>query len=235
MQDKRFNQLYRKLEGYNPDPNADPFFYETIHSEVVTPMVWCDKYYRGQQIGVMANIPVIRLAEMYLTRSLLRLRTGDAAGATDDLNVVRLRAGIGPLPGSITEDAIDNERIKEMGFEGDRIDYLRSAKKSIPGGDRGIPVEPFSSSSFVWMLPQSELDLNLNYRDYLPGYFDRIKPRSTIFFIDRGLLLPNFRLVSDSWFSVKQLFIQLTLYHRYSRRYAYPLLVPGNKMFEIGY
>lgn len=165
MQDKRFNQLYRKLEGYNPDPNADSFFHETIHSEVVTPMVWCDKYYRGQQIGIMANIPVIRLAEMYLTRSLLRLRAGDATGATDDLNVVRLRAGIGPLPGSITEDAIDNERIKELGFEGDRIDYLRSAKKPIPGGDRGIPVEPFSSSSFVWTLPQSELDLNLNYRD----------------------------------------------------------------------
>jgi hypothetical protein len=165
MQDKRFNQLYRKLEGYNPDPNADPFFYETIHSEVVTPMIWCDKYYRGQQIGIMANIPVIRLAEMYLTRSLLRLRAGDASGATDDLNAVRLRAGIGPLPGSIDEDAIDNERIKELGFEGDRIDYLRSAKKPIPGGDRGIPDEPFSSSSFVWALPQSELDLNLNFND----------------------------------------------------------------------
>jgi hypothetical protein len=165
MQDKRFNQLYRKLEGYNPDPNADPFVYETIHSEVVTPMVWCDKYYRGQGIGILANIPVIRLAEMYLTRSLLRFRSGDIGGATSDLNVVRQRAGIGPLQGAISEEAIDSERIKELAFEGDRVDYLRSAKKPVPGGDRGVPVEPFSSSSFVWMLPQSELDLNLNYRD----------------------------------------------------------------------
>lgn len=165
LQDKRFNQLYRKLEGYNPNPNADPFVYETIHAEVETPMVWCDKYYRGQQIGILANIPVIRLAEMYLTRSLLRLRSGDTGGATNDLNIVRERAGIGPLQGNISEETIDIERIKELAFEGDRTDYLRSAKKSIPGGDRGVQVEPFSSGSFVWVLPQSELDLNLNYRE----------------------------------------------------------------------
>ena len=163
LQDKRFNQLYRKLEGYNSNPDADPFIFETIHAEVKTPMVWCDKYYRGQEIGVLANIPVIRLAEMYLTRSLLRLRSGDTGGATNDLNMVRERAGIGPLLGDISEETIDNERIKELAFEGDRIDYLRSAKKPIPGGDRGVQVEPFSSGSFVWVLPQSELDLNLNY------------------------------------------------------------------------
>lgn len=52
-----------------------------------------------------------------------------------------------------------------MTYEGDSVDYLRSAKKPMAGGDRGVPAEPFSSASFVWALPQSELDLNLNYRD----------------------------------------------------------------------
>ncbi len=164
LSDKRYQQLYHRLEGYNPDSGADPFVYETIHSEVQTPMVWCDKYFRGKTIGLLANTPLIRLAEMYLTRSLLRLRSGDANGATQDLNMVRERAGIGPLSGTITEEAIEIERIKELAFEGDRTDYLRSAKKPIPGGDRGVQVEPFNSMSFVWMLPQNELDLNLNLR-----------------------------------------------------------------------
>ncbi|MEM1135802.1 MAG: RagB/SusD family nutrient uptake outer membrane protein [Bacteroidota bacterium] len=165
LQDKRFLQVYRKLEGYNPDPEADPTVFETIHSQVTTPMVWCDKYYRGKVLGSRTNIPLIRLAEMYLTRSLLRLRNGDAAGATNDLNVVRNRAEIGDLPGTITEDDIHNERIKELAFEGDRTDYLRSAKLNIPPGDRGINEVPYNDKSLVWPIPQRELDLNLGYSE----------------------------------------------------------------------
>jgi len=163
LQDKRFQQLYRKLEGYNPDPEADPSKYETVHSQVTTPMVWSDKYYRGVTEGRLTNVPVIRLAEMYLTRSLLRLRAADAAGATSDLNIVRNRAGIGDLEGAITEEAIENERIKELAFEGDRTDYLRSAKVDIPPGDRDISAVPYNDESLVWVIPQAELDLNQGY------------------------------------------------------------------------
>lgn len=163
LNDKRFQQLYRKLEGYNPD--GEPWLFETVLSEVNTPMVWSDKYYRGKGTGSLTNIPVIRLAEMYLTRSLLRLRAGDIAGATADLNVVRNRAGIGDLPGTITEQDIHIERIKELAFEGDRTDYLRSAGLDIPPGDRDIAPVSHNDPSLVWVIPQTELDLNLSYSD----------------------------------------------------------------------
>ena len=163
LNDKRFQQLYRKLEGYNPD--GDPWLFETVLSEVNTPMVWSDKYYRGKGIGSLTNIPVIRLAEMYLTRSLLRFRAGDMAGATADLNIIRNRADIGDLPHAITEQDIHIERIKELAFEGDRTDYLRSAGLDIPPGDRNIATVPYNDPSLIWAVPQSELDLNLGYSD----------------------------------------------------------------------
>lgn len=163
LQDKRLGQVYRKLNGYNPDPDADPSIDETIHSQVTSPMVWCDKYYRGKARGVKTNIPILRLAEFYLTRSLLRFRAGNIQGATSDLNAVRNRAGIGDLSGTITEQDIHNERIKEMAFEGDRTDYLRAAKLDIPPGDRNISAEPYNTRSLVWPIPQRELDLNSSY------------------------------------------------------------------------
>lgn len=42
--------------------------------------------------GRAGAIPQIRLAEMYLTRALLRFESGNAQGAADDLNAVRRRA-----------------------------------------------------------------------------------------------------------------------------------------------
>ena len=59
----------------------------------------------------------------------------------------------------LTEDIIHIERIKELSFEGDRLDYLRSAKLSIPGGDRGVAPTSPDDHSFVWKIPQREIDL----------------------------------------------------------------------------
>ena len=165
IQDKRYQQLYRKLEPYNPADNADPSAYETYHAQVDKPNVWCDKYYRGAISGDVTNVPVIRLAELYLTRSLIRFRTGDNNGATADLNMVRNRAGIGDLPGAITAQDIHNERIKELAFEGDRTDYLRAAKLDIPPGDRNTAALPFDTEKLIWVIPQSEIDLNQSYLD----------------------------------------------------------------------
>jgi hypothetical protein len=163
MKDKRFQQLYRKLEPYNPDPDADPSKFETYHAQVNTPNVWSDKYYRGVGGGQLTNVPVIRLAEMYLTRSLLRLRNNDIAGATSDLNMIRNRAGLDDLPGTITEQDIHNERIKELAFEGDRTDYIRSAKLDLLPGDRNVPALPYNNDALIWTIPQSEIDLNQSY------------------------------------------------------------------------
>ena len=158
--DKRFNQLYRRLKEYNGNDNVDPSEFETIHGQVTNPVIWCDKYFRGKTTGILTNVPIIRLAEMYLTRALLRFRNGNIEGATNDINVIRERAGLDLLNSAeLTEDIIHIERIKELSFEGDRLDYLRSAKLSIPGGDRGIAPTSFDDHSFVWKIPQREIDL----------------------------------------------------------------------------
>jgi hypothetical protein len=71
-------------------------YWEARFSSVTTPMVWGNKYYRGNN-GQNTNIPILRLAEMYLTRAIIRFRQVDIGGATSDVNVVRMRAGLDAL------------------------------------------------------------------------------------------------------------------------------------------
>jgi hypothetical protein len=156
LQDKRYQQLFWRIEG-NPGTNsADPTQYEMQYPHIKDPHVWGDKYYRATD-GQRSNVPVIRLAEMLLTRSVIRFRAGDAVGAAEDLNQVRMRAGLEPLT-SITEQDIHNERIKEMAFEGDRFHYLQALQLPILPGDReAAPIE-YPYTDLYWKLPQSELD-----------------------------------------------------------------------------
>ena len=155
LKDKRLGSIYTKTEG------KDPFW-----GQVTTPQIWCDKYFHGDASrgieGQNLNIPIIRLAELLLTRSWLRFKSNDLGGATADLNVVRNRAGIGDLPGAITADDIVNERIKEMFMEGDRTDFLRAAHLDVPPGDRiGVSVKPYNTKDLYWVIPKlEETDIN---------------------------------------------------------------------------
>lgn len=151
LKDKRFQQLYY----YNP--NIDPVF-----SAVGRRYWWIDKYYRGPQDQYRYGaIPLIRLAEMYLTRSIIRFNEGDKAGAASDLNVIRERAGLTDVSASdITADIIHNERWKELSFESDRLFYLQALKINISNGDRGTGELPYNSPSFIWPIPQYEREIN---------------------------------------------------------------------------
>jgi hypothetical protein len=154
--DKRYLQLYYRLEGNNGDPDADPAVYEQQYPQIKTPNVWVDKYYRGPD-GQFTNVPVLRLAEMLLTRAIIALRAGDAAQALADVNTVRQRAGLEPLP-VVTEQDIHNERIKELGFEGDRLRYLQGLQRAIPPGDRDAPGLTFPQETLFWKIPINEED-----------------------------------------------------------------------------
>ncbi len=156
QRDKRYQQLFWRIEGNPGNNNADPTEYEMQYPHIKDPHVWGDKYYRAQD-GQRSNIPIIRLAEMYLTRAIIRFRKGDVAGAAEDLNLVRARAGLEPLS-VVTEGDIHNERIKELAFEGDRLLYLQSLRLPIPPGDREVPEIEYPYPNFYWKLPQSELD-----------------------------------------------------------------------------
>jgi hypothetical protein len=111
---------------------------------------------------------MLRLAEMYLTRATLRFKEGDKAGAAEDLNMVRNRAGLGNISSSaITELDIENERIKELaGEHADRLLYLIAMRKTIGIGDRDpskyAPIQP-PYSDYYWQIPLIEQQQNLAY------------------------------------------------------------------------
>ena len=174
LKDKRYQQLYYRLEGNRGEeklpngekkyPNDDPLIYETLYPQIKEAQLWGDKYYRAP-VGPQSNVPVMRVAEMYLTRAILRLKYGsNPSGALSDLNTVRVRAGLEELQLSeLTEEAIHNERVKELAFEMDRMVYLMSLKMPIGLGDReqGDVLNP-PYENVYWIVPQEESDFKNN-------------------------------------------------------------------------
>lgn len=114
------------------------------------------------------NIPVVRLAEMYLIRAEANARLGaDAAVVRADINVIRRRAGLGDLPATVNAqaallDAILQERRVEFAFEGHRFPDLRRHGRAV--ALLGIPAE-----KLLWPVPQYERDVNPNLTQN-PGY-----------------------------------------------------------------
>lgn len=75
------------------------------------------------------NVPVLRLAEMYLTRGEARFHLNDIDGALSDIDIVRARVGLTPKVGSVSGNdalrAIWKERRMELAFEGLRLYDIR--------------------------------------------------------------------------------------------------------------
>ena len=178
--DKRFQQLFFVREPANV-PEAERIsgrYYET-RTNLNWRTVVANKAYRGPKLGY-TNVPQIRLAEMYLTRSICSYKAGDKQSAANDLNIIRKRAWDENVAGqayevspnfvtasNITEQMIGDERLIELFCEGDRIDYLRGLKVDVAGdsdqaGDRGGTV-PYTSNRFVWPVPVTEKKLNSGY------------------------------------------------------------------------
>lgn len=103
-----------------------------------------------------ANIPVIRLAEMFLTRAEANFENGTTIGAepVDDINVIRNRAGLDDLS-AVGQDDIRKERRLELAWEGHRLHDLRRWKESLQEGEI-----PYDSPRLVLPIPQREIDVN---------------------------------------------------------------------------
>jgi hypothetical protein len=74
------------------------------------------------------DVMMLRLAEVYLTRAEARAMQSNFPGALEDLNVIRLRAGLAPSVAATQETlltAIRNERRLELAHEGQRFFDLR--------------------------------------------------------------------------------------------------------------
>ena len=98
------------------------------------------------------NVTTFRLAEMYLTRAEGRFRTGNAAGALEDVNIIRNRAGL-PSLSDVDLEIILNERFLELVFEGHRFRDTKRNRK--PFGTL-----PFDAPGMIYPIPQREMDVN---------------------------------------------------------------------------
>ncbi|HEY6976947.1 MAG TPA: RagB/SusD family nutrient uptake outer membrane protein [Chitinophagaceae bacterium] len=124
-----------------------------------------DGDYPNKWLQFYKYIPVVRLAEMYLTRGEANLRKGGTpiGGATpaEDINIVRERANASPLSGVTGTDFVE-ERFRELAFEGDRLWTLKRLKLDVDGN-------PFNDDKLVLPIPQRETDVNSNLTQN-PGY-----------------------------------------------------------------
>lgn len=174
--DKRFSQLlFVREPGNIPPADQVPGRYYDKRVNMEWRSIVNNKYFRGPG-GHYTNVPIIRLAEMYLTRSICAFLAGDKGAAAEDLNVVRKRAWDADVAGvsyeasahyatisNITEQMINDERLVEMFCENDRIDYLRGLKEDVGNGERGPGSVPYTDKGFVWPVPVLEITLNDGY------------------------------------------------------------------------
>ncbi|MEQ9309526.1 MAG: RagB/SusD family nutrient uptake outer membrane protein [Balneolaceae bacterium] len=128
------------------------FFYNDTDGDPSTPLrttKWQNQY---------GNIPVVRLAEMYLTRAEANFKSGVAQVGPNtplaDVNVVRDRANLLPLL-TVDEAAILLERKLELAFEGQLLHDLKRTQRS-------IGTFAYNSGELIFPIPQAERDVNPN-------------------------------------------------------------------------
>jgi starch-binding outer membrane protein, SusD/RagB family len=110
--------------------------------------------YTRKYTNRFANISVVRLAELYLTRAEGNLRAGTTVGATPlaDVNRIRARVGLGNLTTVVLADVL-KERKLELAFEGHLIHDIKRTQGS-------VGALPFSSPNLIYPIPQRETILN---------------------------------------------------------------------------
>jgi len=177
--DKR-SKLVHRWEGYdNSLPSTTKYNYKYLVNRAfegrvgkIDPVYMSSKYFRVPAFGqaktaAPQNLPIIRSAELYLWRAALKQVTGKG-GQAADLNKVRQRAWDTAKSGAyvpLTDaeanwEMIDQEWIKEMNFEGDRIIWLQMFRKPIGPGDRSVPDVNAPYPNFYYPIPLSETDFN---------------------------------------------------------------------------
>ncbi len=113
-------------------------------------------FYPNKWMTFYKAIPVVRLAEMYLTRGEGNLMSGGTTGDDPlaDINLVRARSGASALTVVAQGDFIE-ERFRELSFEGDRLWTLKRNQLGVIGYG-------YDDNRLILPVPQSEIDVNTN-------------------------------------------------------------------------
>ena len=123
---------------------------------------WTNKHIQNDY-----NVPIIRLAEMYLNRAEALAESGtDPDEALALLNTIRTRSGLVELSGLTTEElisAIQEETIREFMAEGHSLYDLERWRKDIGYSNINITeTVPWNDPSLLFPIPQREMDVNDN-------------------------------------------------------------------------
>lgn len=123
-------------------------------------------WYSAKWTAFEQNLPIIRLAEMYLIRAETNRRLGTSLNASpeEDLAQVRNPGRVGlPVLINPTVDQILNERKFELAFEGVRIHDIKRVK-----GSTGLFA--WNNDMLVFPIPQREVDASRGTIVQNPGY-----------------------------------------------------------------
>jgi len=130
--------------GGNSDKRFTTFFKNTNGKYSTT--MFDDKYF---------NVPLIRLAEIYLNRAESRYNLGNSAGALADMNLIRERVGLNDT-NTVNLTLLYRERSKELVFQGDNFFNMKRLKKTnISDKHLNWDAEPL-----LYLVPQREMDVN---------------------------------------------------------------------------
>jgi starch-binding outer membrane protein, SusD/RagB family len=125
----------------------------------------------GKYKDQFANIPLIRLSEMYLVRAEANLMAGGVQVGPntpgEDLQVIRSRAHASDAPANPTIEDIFLERKLELAFEGHFVHDVRRSEATI---EQNGPVN-WNDDALVLPIPQREVDSNPALQgEQNPGY-----------------------------------------------------------------
>ena len=133
------------IDRFDDNDDRGGYFYESAQSGATL---------TGKYTNQFGNIPVIRLAEMYLIRAEANERLGTQIGnrPLDDINFLRGRANAGLLSSVDLEDILE-ERELELAFEGFLIHDLQRTQRSVGELE-------YNDNALVFPVPQREIDAN---------------------------------------------------------------------------
>jgi len=109
------------------------------------------------------NKPIIRLAEMYLTRAECNFRLSSGVGDTplNDINKIRERATL-PDTNAVSLSSILKQRYLELAWEGKRLDDVKRLHLNVGSLS-------WNANKLILPIPQREMDVNSNMVQN-PGY-----------------------------------------------------------------
>ncbi|TVR15116.1 MAG: RagB/SusD family nutrient uptake outer membrane protein [Balneolaceae bacterium] len=148
------------LENYEPGDARAELFVETARGRMTLKYASLDPSVDPRR----RNITVLRLAEMHLIRAEVNYRLTGAGnpgigGATpeDDINAIRARVGLDPLP-SVTLAQVLQERRNELMFEGQLLNDLKRLEGfTVDLNDEQVP---WNSNRMVFPIPEREMNVN---------------------------------------------------------------------------